>query len=242
MGSSDSEARSNETPHTVTVGDFAMMQYEVTVAAFKRFVDATGYQTDADKRTGNYGSHCKNARGSEKKDGVNWKCGVSCEVRPQSEYSHPVIHVSWNDAVAYAEWLSHETGQTWRLPTEAEWEYAARGGQNYRYAGSSDIGNVGWYSRNSDGTTHSVGQKSPNDFGLYDMTGNVWEWCSDWFGSEYYKSSPQENPQGPPSGSGRVLRGGSWSHLARYCRTAHRHNRRPDARNYYNGVRLVLAP
>jgi formylglycine-generating enzyme required for sulfatase activity len=163
-------------------------------------------------------------------------------LRPQREYNHPVIHVSWNDAAAYAEWLSRKTGQTWRLPTEAEWEYAAQGGKNYKYAGSSIISNVGWYSKNSGGKTHIVGQKSPNNFGLYDMTGNVWEWCSDWFGSDYYKSSPQNNPQGPSSGSGRVLRGGSWSHYARYCRTAHRHNRRPDARNYYNGFRLVLVP
>jgi formylglycine-generating enzyme required for sulfatase activity len=153
---------------------------------------------------------------------------------------HPVIHVSWNDAVAYSEWLSRETGLTWRLPTEAEWEFAARGGQNQRFAGSDSLDAVGWYSANSGSSTQAVGQKAANGYGLHDMNGNVWEWCSDWFGSDYYESSPQDNPKGPPSGSGRVLRGGSWGHQARYCRTTHRHNRRPDARNYYNGFRLVL--
>ena len=240
MGSNNSEARSNETPHTVTVGNFAMMKHLVTVSDFKQFVDATDYQTDADKRTRGYGSHILTVSGGKKEDGVNWKCGVSGSPRPLSEYNHPVIHVSWNDAVAYAEWLSRKTGMKWRLPSEAEWEYAARAGQNYKYAGSDNIGNVGWYNDNSGQNTHAVGQKSPNNFGLYDMTGNVWEWCSDWFGSDYYKSSPPNNPQGPSSGSGRVLRGGSWGHFAQYCRTTHRHNRRPDARNYYNSFRLVL--
>lgn len=242
MGSSDSDARGNETPHTVTVGDFAMMKYEVTVTEFKRFIDETGYQTDADKRTGGYGSLLRVGRTRVKKDGVNWRCGVTGEPRPKSEYDHPVIHVSWNDAVAYAEWLSRITGRTWRLPTEAEWEYAARGGKNCRFAGSDNIGDIGWYSKNSGRRTHAVGQKIPNDFGLYDMSGNVWEMCSDWFGGDYYEISPQNNPQGPLSGSGRVLRGGSWGHDAQYCRTAQRHNRRPDARNFYNGFRLVLVP
>lgn len=240
MGSSDINARNNEIPHTVTVGNFAIMKYEVTVTEFKKFIDATGYQTDADKRTGGYGSLLKLNGTRVKKDGVNWKCGVSGSLRPQSEYNHPVIHVSWNDAVAYAEWLSRTTGQTWRLPTEAEWEYAARGGQDYLYSGSNNISDVAWYSKNSSGRTHSVGQKSPNHYGLYDMTGNVWEMCSDWFSKDYYTNSPRSNPQGPPSGTGRVLRGGSFSHDARYCRITHRHHRRPNVRNMYNGFRLVL--
>jgi formylglycine-generating enzyme required for sulfatase activity len=242
MGSSESDARSNETPHAVTVGRFAIMKYEVTVAEFKRFIDATGYQTDADKGTGGFGSLLRhgNTKIRTYTKGVNWKCGASGELRPQSEYNHPVIHVSWNDAVAYAQWLTQKTGQTWRLPTEAEWEYAAKSGQNYKYAGSNNIHDVGWYSGNAEGGTNPVGQKNPNHFGLYDMSGNVWEMCSDWFGIDYYKNSPQKNPQGPPSGTARVLRGGSWAHDPQFCRTAFRHHRNPDARNVYNGFRLVL--
>lgn len=241
MGSSDSESSISETPHIVTVGDYAIMKYEVTVNDFKKFIDATAYQTDAEKGTGGYGSLLKNFSTIRKyTEGVNWKCGVSGELRPKSEYNHPVIHISYNDAVAYAEWLSDKTLQTWRLPTEAEWEYAAHGGQNFKFSGSDNIDDVGWYSKNSGGTTHAVGQKEPNHFGLYDMTGNVWEMCSDWYNMEYYKHSPKNDPQGPPAGNGRVLRGGSWSHQPQFCRIAFRHHRRPDARNVYNGFRLVL--
>ncbi|OPZ98989.1 MAG: Serine/threonine-protein kinase pkn1 [Bacteroidetes bacterium ADurb.Bin408] len=242
MGSSDSEAASDETPHTVTVGNFAMMKHEVTVAEFKKFIDDTGYQTDADKRTGNYGSYIWNGNQWEKKDGVNWKCGVNGSLRPQSEYNHPVIHVSWNDAVAYAEWLSKKTSQTWRLPTEAEWEYAAKGGQNYKYAGSDNIAAVAWYNDNSGMKTQEVGQKSPNGFGLYDMTGNVWEWCSDWYKDDYYKTSGSSNPQGPSTGSYRVLRGGSWYYEARGCRSTGRDSDSPDDRSGNTGFRLVFVP
>ena len=239
MGSNEEIARDNETPHSVSIDDFAIMTHEVTVAQFKQFIDATGYKTDADKRTDGYGSLCKTNRGKEEKDGVNWKCDPIGNPRPLSDYNHPVVHVSWNDAVSFAEWLSKETGQTWRLPTEAEWEYAARGGDTSIYAGSNNMDIVGWYHQNSNNTTHPVGQKNPNGFGIFDMSGNVWEWCNDWFGIDYYKISPPTNPRGPVSGSSKVLRGGGFSHYARYCRISHRHNRGPNVRNSYNGFRLV---
>ena len=240
MGNSDNEA--DETPHKVTIGNFAMMKYEVTVAEFKKFVDDSGYQTDADKRTGYYGSWIYNGTKWEQKNGVNWQCGVDGSVRSQSEYNHPVIHVSWSDAVAYAQWLSKKTGQTWRLPTEAEWEYAAKGGQNFKFAGSDSIDNVSWYEGNSGMKTHSVGEKSPNSYGLYDMSGNVWEWCSDWYDKEYYKTGSTNNPQGASSGSYRVYRGGGWTDVAKACRAANRDYRNPDNRNNYMGFRLVLVP
>lgn len=239
MGSNTSDAESDETPHTVTVGSFEMMQHEVTVAEFKAFIAATGYQTDADKRTGDYGSRIWTGTTWEKKDNVNWTCDVKGNPRPASEDNHPVIHVSWNDAVAYANWLSEQTGRTWRLPTEAEWEYAAKGGETYTYAGSNDINAVAWYWDNASKTTHPVGQKKPNGYGLYDMTGNVWEWCSDWYSSDYYKSSPNDNPKGPATGSYRIIRGGAWSNNAVYCRASARLNSGPSNRSHDIGFRLL---
>ena len=152
----------------------------------------------------------------------------------------PVEQVSWNDIQEFITKLNTMTGKTFRLPTEAEWEYAARGGnksKGYKYSGSNTLDNVAWYTNNSSSKTHPVGQKQPNELGLYDMSGNVWEWCQDWYGS--YSSSSQTNPTGPSSGSYRVLRGGSWYHFARICRVSYRLNSDPDDRYNLNGFRLV---
>ena len=156
---------------------------------------------------------------------------------------NPVESVSWNDCQNFIKKLNSLTGRTFRLPTEAEWEYAARGGNkslHYKYSGSGNIGNVAWYYDNSGSSTHAVGTKSPNELGIYDMSGNVWEWCSDWYGG--YSAGAQTNPQGPSTGSGRVLRGGSWGSLARDCRVSNRYYDDPDSGNYYDGLRLVLVP
>ncbi|MDD5977618.1 MAG: formylglycine-generating enzyme family protein [Bacteroidales bacterium] len=154
----------------------------------------------------------------------------------------PVEKVSWNDCQEFVSMLNSLTGRTFRLPTEAEWEYAARGGnqsRHYKYSGGS-IANVAWYHDNSRGKTHAVGTKSPNELGIYDMSGNVWEWCSDWKGD--YSAGAQTNPQGPSSGSYRVLRGGSWYDNARYCRVSYRGDGGPDYGHDYYGLRLVLVP
>ena len=153
----------------------------------------------------------------------------------------PVENVSWNDCQEFIRKLNALTGKQFRLPTEAEWEYAARGGnksRGYRYAGSNDIGSVAWYYDNNNRQTHPVGQKNPNELGLYDMAGNVWEWCSDWYGA--YSSSSQVNPKGPSSGSIRVYRGGCWLSLARYCRVSYRYDSYPAYSNAYFGFRLAL--
>ena len=153
----------------------------------------------------------------------------------------PVERVSWNDCQEFITQLNRLTGKNFRLPTEAEWEYAARGGnksQGYKYSGSNTIGNVAWYGDNSNSQTHNVKTRSPNELGIYDMSGNVWEWCQDWKGN--YNSGSQTNPTGPSSGSYRVYRGGSWFNGARLCRVSNRRDSNPDDRNGYLGLRLCL--
>ena len=153
----------------------------------------------------------------------------------------PVERVSWNDCQEFIRRLNVLTGKTFRLPTEAEWEYAARGGvksRGYKYSGSNDIGSVAWYCDNSGHNTHAVGYKQPNELGLYDMSGNVWEWCSDWFG--LYPSSSQTNPSGASSGSVRVFRGGGWIYDAEGCRVSYRGSNAPSLRISFLGLRLAL--
>ena len=154
---------------------------------------------------------------------------------------HPVEEVSWNDCQEFIRKLNAITGKHFRLPTEAEWEYAARGGNRcigYKYSGSDNLDRVAWYDSNSGNTTHDIGQKSPNEIGLFDMSGNVREWCADWYGS--YKSNSQSNPGGPSSGSYRVFRGGSWFNVARRCRVSDRHDLTPGDSDFNLGLRLAL--
>ena len=154
----------------------------------------------------------------------------------------PVEQVSWNDCQDFISKLNAMTGKRFRLPSEAEWEYAARGGKKsrgYQYSGSNTLGDVAWYEGNSGSKPHAVGTKQPNELGIYDMTGNVYEWCQDWYGS--YSSSPQTNPIGAVSGSSRVDRGGSWFFTAKHCRSSYRFNLTPGYRLNFLGLRLVLS-
>jgi formylglycine-generating enzyme required for sulfatase activity len=155
----------------------------------------------------------------------------------------PVESVSWYDCQEFITKLNNLTGLKFRLPTEAEWEYAARGGnksKGYKYSGSNTLRNVAWYSDNNDGKTHPVGQKLPNELGIYDMSGNVDEWCQDWWGK--YSSGSQTNPKGPSSGEQRVLRGGFWSAWARYCRVSFRNlPSPPEYGTFGHGFRLALS-
>ena len=153
----------------------------------------------------------------------------------------PVENVSWNDCQEFITKLNQLTGKNFRLPTEAEWEYAARGGNkslDYKYSGSDIVGVVAWYYSNCGSQTHDVKTKQANELGIYDMSGNVWEWCNDWYGS--YSSSSQTNPKGSASGSYRVARGGGWYNYASSCRVSRRNFSSPDGRSFDSGFRLVL--
>lgn len=155
----------------------------------------------------------------------------------------PVERVSWNDCQTFINELNTLTGRTFRLPTEAEWEFAARGGtksQGYTYSGSNILNDVAWYLENNSSNTHEVATKAANELGLYDMSGNVWEWCQDWYSSTYYSSSVINNPTGPSSGSRCVNRGGAWDGEDAYCCVAFRGSLPPDEGYYYLGFRLAL--
>ncbi len=238
MGSPENEVsrQSDEVPqHQVRLNAFYMRKYEVTVGEFRTFVEESGYRTEAEKAN----------------ESMTWRHGVLGSVRPASEDNHPVVYVSWNDAVEYCKWLSFKTGKTFRLPTEAEWEYACRGGSptpfntgyNLTTSQANYDGNYP-YNNNQKGqykaNTVPVNSFAPNAWGLYNMHGNVWEWCSDWYGA--YGSSAVTNPTGPATGSYRVLRGGSWLSNAGDCRSAYRDWGTPDYRFSNVGFRLVFVP
>jgi len=153
-----------------------------------------------------------------------------------------VSNVSWNDIQVFIKKLNKLTVKHFRLPTEAEWEFAARGGilsRGFEYSGSNDLDSVAWYDRNSKLSVKKVGQKNSNELGLYDMSGNVWEWCSDWYGENYYSESIVDNPMGPMYGEDRVVRGGSWFVGPRNHRVAYRARESPDKLESYIGFRLA---
>ena len=250
---------SDEKPtHKVSLGAFKLSKTEVTVVQFRAFVDATGYKTTAEEK-GSCWSYDEKGSWSEVK-GNSWrKLGFD-----QGD-DHPVACVSWNDTQKYLEWLNGETKpeKPYRLPSEAEWEYAARGNQ----AKGDKDGAYPWGQKGSDGCDYAnmadkkakaknpswttadcddgylytapIGKFKPNGYGLYDMHGNVWEWCQDWYGSEYYKSSPASAPEGLKEGTNRVLRGGSWYNSPWFVRSAYRHNSTPDYWSSHVGFRLA---
>ncbi len=262
MGSPESEADrwDDETQHQVTISKgFWMNQYEVTVGEFRRFVNETGYQTEAETSNGGYVTI--EDEWEEKAD-ANWKNPYFSQGD-----DHPVVLVSWNDALAYCNWLSKEEGLipayringnevTWnreangyRLPTEAEWEYACRAGTTTPFSTGNNIttnqanynGNYP-YNGNVKGEyrwqTTAAGSFAANLWGLYDMHGNVWEWCWDWF-EEEYSSENQTDPEGVTSGTRRVIRGGGWFNIGDDMRSASRNSDTPVIRGSHLGFRLV---
>ena len=173
---------------------------------------------------------------------AQWKAVMGSNPSKFTGDNNPVEQVSWNDIQEFITKLNAQTGKKYRLPTEAEWEYAARGGnqsKGYKYSGSNSIGDVAWYYSNTSYNTYPVGQKTPNELGIYDMSGNVGEWCQDLYG--YYSSEAQTNPTGPSSGSDRVLRGGSWCSYARFCRVSYRSCSNPDDPGINYGFRLACS-
>lgn len=270
MGSTEGE--SDEKPvHSVTVSAFNIGRFEVTVEEFSEFIQATNYRTDAEKSGGSY--FWENSEWTLK-GGINWRFGAAGKQRPDSEYNHPVIHVSWNDAVAYCNWLSQQHryepvytirgGQVtanweadgYRLPTEVEWEFAARSrGGSDKWAGTSSESSLAKYGNFCDencGFSHKsgiyndgypftapVGKFRASNLGLHDMSGNVWEWCWDRYDSDYYNNSSNRNPRGPSTGSFRVLRGGSWLNEPAGLRCAGRYGGSPDNLNFNIGFRLT---
>ena len=153
--------------------------------------------------------------------------------------NYPVENISWKNGVAFADTLSRKSGMGFRLPTEAEWEFAARASSTTLYSGSNSPGQIAWYYKNSNLASHPVGAKQSNQLGLYDMSGNVWEWCSDWYGKNY--SGGSRNPQGPTSGTKKVSRGGSWSGNPEDIRVARREKDKPEAHYSDVGLRLVMS-
>jgi uncharacterized protein (TIGR02145 family) len=225
------DSENNELPsHQVTISSFYIGETEVTMGLFRRFISETGYRTDAEKQGWAWRwMWIDSVSRWNKADGANWLCDGNGNVRNISEDNHPVSYLSWNDAIEFCKWLSDKTEKMFRLPTESEWEYAARGGaksKGYIYSGSDNISDVAWYGNKegtSNGNIHPVKTKSPNELGIYDMSGNVREWCED--GS---------------SSSRCVIRDGSWNSGAEDCRVSAGAETDPCSRGDYTGFRLVL--
>ena len=229
--------------HEVTLTyDYYMGKYEVTNEEYCSFLNDIGADADGSKDekelTDMYYSQIEH-------DGTNFYV-------ESGKDNYPMMEVTWLGAIYFCNWLSEKEGlkpaydiatgefidypnnKGYRLPTEAEWEYAARGATNnpdYLYSGSDNLYEVGWYEDNSENETHEVGTKNPNGIEIYDMSGNVWEWCNDWYNSSYYASSPSQNPAGPVNGSDRVLRGGSMFNSKKYCHITRR--------DYYSPTRKL---
>jgi formylglycine-generating enzyme required for sulfatase activity len=213
MGSNDYD--DEKPPHTVNLSDYYIGKYPVTNREYQAFVREAKYKAP------------QHWNGRE---------------FPQGKANHPVVYVSWNDAVAYCAWLSKKTGKNYRLPTEAEWEKAARGTDGRKYPWGNDAPNRDLLNFNENiGDTTDVDSYDDgvSPYGVYDMAGNVWEWVNDWYGETYYQKSPPKNPLGPSSGEKRVLRGGSWDDINDYARSAYRVNYSPDFISYYIGFRCA---
>lgn len=224
--------------HIVHLSDFSIGKYEVTLGEFRRFMNTGTYVTDAEKDGFSYIYDGKTL--IYKKEGITWEYDMLG--KKQTDERHPVIHVSRNDADAYCRWQSRLSGKTFRVPTEAEWEYAAKGGprhDKYRYSGSDILDSVGWYFQNAGSTTHPVGTRHPNGIGIHDMSGSLWEWCSDRFGK--YPAEEQTDPKGPPTGENGIVRGGAWRWFAVCAQCTYRRDMLPNFNASGIGFRVAAS-
>ncbi len=210
MGDKKNNGDPDEKPlHTVTLNDFEIGKTEITVIQWREYVTTAQLKMP---------------------DPPGW--GWIDD--------HPVINVTWEEATAYCKWLSTKTGKNFRLPTEAEWEYAARGGamsKNFVYSGGDNIGEVGWFRDNASGKTNPVAQKKANELGLFDMSGNAWEWCSDFL--DEYTAAAVNSPTGAAEGTFKIRRGGSWDDLPRRSRITYRMGNSPRRSYHSLGFRIV---
>lgn len=224
----------DERVHEVCMSDFYLGKYEVTNRQYRQFLLDTG-------------SHLPEWEEPESSHNIytGGNDYYAAMGNALTADDHPVVGISWYDAVAFTDWLSKKTGRTFRLPTEAQWEFAARsGGKVEKWAGTNDLPSLpkhAWFADNANGKTRAVGQKLPNGLGFYDMSGNVWEWCQDWYDVHYYGGSPRHDPQGPPVGTARVLRGGSWISIPATVRTANRDWGYPLSRTSIYGFRVAMS-
>ncbi len=209
--------------HNVKLNDFYISKYEITVKQYREYCNATGKKFPVKPNETWYIEHERAAR---------WTWSDS----------NPMCKINWYQANEYCQWLAKKTGKKYSLPTEAQWEYAARGGnksQNFTYSGSNNINDVAWH----DETTYErgpmpVGKLKPNELGIYDMSGNVWEWCLDFYGA--YSKKQKTDPQGPKQGQFKVIRGGSWYYAEQMTKLTTRDGPYPDFSNYNYGFRVVI--
>ncbi len=216
--------------------DFYIGKYEVTLGEFRKFINSTNHQVQTETYGGCY---IYDKKWKQKAD-ANWENPYFTQTE-----SSPVVCVSHNDAKAYTKWLSQKTGKTYRLPTEAEWEFVARAGTTTKYSfgdSKSSLGSYAWYGNNSNSKTHKVGQKQPNPWGVYDMHGNVWEWCEDWYTDSYSNTPTNGDENNNGSQKMKVLRGGSWVNVAGSLRSASRYRNDPTFAIDGIGFRVVLLP
>lgn len=216
---------------------FRLGATEVTVGQFRRFLGSSGYKTETE-RLGGGNTHRRNGPTEYIHDPALSYASPGYEVTDNS----PATQVTWNDAVAFCDWLTREGGVMHHLPTEAQWEYACRAGTTTDYSFGDDLNQLDeytWNGKNHNGASRPVGTKKPNPFGLFDMHGNTREWCADWYGKTWYKRSPVEDPTGPEIGEGRVLRGGKWLNKPPFLRSAFRFDMWPTYRSQYFGFRVA---
>ena len=251
QGRASAAPRANHKP-------FYLGTYHVTRGQFRQFVADAAYKSDAEKgdRPGANGWN-SDTKAFDFNEKYSWR-----NAGFEQTDEHPVLNVNWNDAVAFCQWLGHKEGKNYRLPTEAEWEYACRAGTTTRYNSGDDpetlakVGNVAdakatalfpdweYAIKGNDGFvfTSPVGSFKPNAFGLYDMHGNAFQWCADWYGDSYYAGSPTDDPRGPKTGSDRVIRGSGWLSGSTGCRSAFRFHSSPACRYSHLGFRVCLLP